>query len=370
MIKHLKIKNFKALKDASFDLAGVNLLAGLNGMGKSSLIQILLLLRNSASRLAAYGNLDLQFYDQQLGKAREVFYQFAAHRSAKLELEVHYSTYAGPQYKHLAFEYAPDQDFFHAETPCDLADISLSSNDFQYISADRPGPRNYYSTHSATIEQMGQIGPYGEYAVHYLNAFGRSRMVHSQILSEQSKSETLIHQTEAWMSLICPGTRINTRDIPGNSSSVMIDYQFDTLTDYSAPVRPINTGSGISYVLPVIVALLMAQPGRLIIIENPEAHLHPRGQAAMGRLIALAAKAGAQLIIETHSDHVINGLRVAVKESVIAPELARLFYFELVQTDFERHAQVTPIDIDRHGSLSSYPEGFLDEWDQQLLKLI
>lgn len=73
--------------------------------------------------------------------------------------------------------------------------------------------------------------------------------------------------------------------------------------------RAVNVGFGLSYVLPIVLALLVTKPGGLVIIENPEAHLHPRG-SYLGRLIALAAEAGVQVVVETHSDHIINGIRL------------------------------------------------------------
>lgn len=74
-----------------------------------------------------------------------------------------------------------------------------------------------------------------------------------------------------------------------------------------------NVGFGISYVLPIVLALVKAKKGELIILENPEAHLHPRGQRKMGELIARAAQGGVQVIVETHSDHILNGIRFVCK---------------------------------------------------------
>ncbi|WP_180834594.1 AAA family ATPase, partial [Vibrio parahaemolyticus] len=68
-------------------------------------------------------------------------------------------------------------------------------------------------------------------------------------------------------------------------------------------------------VLPIVLALLVTKPGGLVIIENPEAHLHPKGQSYLGRLIQRTAEAGVQVIIETHSDHLLNGIRVAARLS-------------------------------------------------------
>src|SRR5438046_1441121 len=81
----------------------------------------------------------------------------------------------------------------------------------------------------------------------------------------------------------------------------------------SSEYRPTNVGFGITYALPIVVSILSARPGSLVIIENPEAHLHPRGQVRMGELLSLASTAGIQVLIETHSDHVLNGIRLAVR---------------------------------------------------------
>lgn len=79
-------------------------------------------------------------------------------------------------------------------------------------------------------------------------------------------------------------------------------------------IDALNTGFGITYVLSVLVAVLFAPKGSLVLIENPEAHIHPAAQAALMKLISRAAEHGVQIILETHSDHVINGALVALKK--------------------------------------------------------
>ena len=115
---------------------------------------------------------------------------------------------------------------------------------------------------------------------------------------------------------------------------------------------------------------MQASAGELIIIENPESHLHPRGQAELGKLIALAAQNDVQIIIESHSDHILNGIRVAVKESSIDKDKVIAFYFKKVVTDNEQYSRITDIKIDKNGTLSDYPENLLNEWSNQLSKLI
>jgi predicted ATPase len=98
-------------------------------------------------------------------------------------------------------------------------------------------------------------------------------------------------------------------------------------------VRPTNMGFGVSYALPIVLGALTAANGGLIIIENPEAHLHPAGQSQMGIFLARMASAGVQVIAETHSDHVLNGVRRAIGEGVLSSEDAIVHFFGEVDVD-------------------------------------
>src|SRR5260221_6265573 len=97
--------------------------------------------------------------------------------------------------------------------------------------------------------------------------------------------------------------------------------------DATDRLRPQNVGYGLSHVLPILTACLGAQTGALLLIENPESHLHPSGQSAMGEFLAQVASAGIQLIVETHSDHVLNGIRRAVKRGQLTPQDVAIHFF-------------------------------------------
>lgn len=369
MLNRLYIKNFKALKEADFSLGKLNLLAGINGMGKSSFVQVLLLLKQSQNRIGD-GLLTLNNPEfAALGKGRDIFYQFSEEKiiSFGLENEEDMS-------RHWHFEYHADRENLQSKERHDYNQLvehfNLFSDNFQYLNAERIGPRPSYSSSSYYIENLKQIGSKGEYAVHYLNVFGTSEKILSDYLHHpNARSRSLIHEVDAWLGEISPGTKLNTTAVPG-TEMVLLDIRFETKTDYTNHFRPVNVGFGISFVLPVVLALLMAKKDRLIIVENPEAHLHPRGQAEMGRLMALAAKAGAQIIAETHSDHILNGVRVAVKNGEIPNDDTRIFFFDRKTSDYEQYSHVTSIKIDRKGELSEYPPNFLDEWNNLLFKLI
>ena len=370
-ITNLYIKNFKSIKEASFDLQNLNVFAGMNGMGKSSVIQSLLLLKQSSSNVLN-GRVDLNHVDYiSLGAGKDVLYQNAEEKKIEFALS--------SKEKTLLWDLEPEperQYLLTSDKKFRLKDEDLENfvnlfhrSKFQYLNAERLGPQVTYPA-SSYLGDMGQIGTKGQYAVYFLNIHGSEKVKYTTLLHKKAKSPSLIHQVDAWLSEISPGTKLNTTNIPG-TDMVLLDFQFETSRDYSNRFRPVNVGFGLSYVLPVIVSLLTAEKDKLIIIENPEAHLHPRGQAEMGKLIALATEAGAQLIIETHSDHLVNGIRVAVKEKILSEQNVAVFYFNRVNTEGgEQYSQVTSIKIDRNGEFSDYPKDFMDEWSNQLYKLI
>lgn len=129
-------------------------------------------------------------------------------------------------------------------------------------------------------------------------------------------------------------------------------------TKNNAVIAP-NIGFGISYVLPIIVTGLIAKQGSYMIVENPEAHLHPSAQSKIGRFLAMVANAGVQVIVETHSDHVINGMQLAAIKNEINPEHIVINFFN--QTESSQQPELESIAINTKGELSSWPKGFFDQ---------
>ncbi|CAM5621804.1 hypothetical protein SALBM217S_04209 [Streptomyces griseoloalbus] len=164
------------------------------------------------------------------------------------------------------------------------------------------------------------------------------------------------------------GRQHRDRPPPEGTDSVRLSYGFGGTAGINATRRrrPTNVGFGLTYALPVVVACLTATPESLILLENPEAHLHPKGQSRMAALLSAAAATGAQLIVETHSDHVLNGLRIAVKQGVLQPQDTVIHYFSGNGAGTE---VVTP-RIDKDGMLEQWPEGFFDEWESSLDQLL
>ncbi|MGH8532219.1 MAG: AAA family ATPase [Gammaproteobacteria bacterium] len=174
---------------------------------------------------------------------------------------------------------------------------------------------------------------------------------------------------ESWLQEISPGTELHV-EMHSEMDLVNLRYSFVTGEQRSNRYRSTSVGFGITYVLPVLVAVLSSAPGSIIIVENPEAHLHPRGQVRIGELLARAAAGGVQVIVETHSDHVLNGIRVAVHAGLIKPESVALHFFSRVEDAGRVRSSVESPVIDRDGRLDRWPEGFFDEWDRSLERLL
>jgi predicted ATPase len=365
MINQILIENFKSLKKVDINVANLNLLMGLNGMGKTSLIQILLLLMQSDN--LEEGVIDLNGQLAQIGQGRDALYQFAEERNIVLKL-----TFDGHEPFLWKFPSQSDKEQLTAETGYSRSQLEFFRKRmalFQYISAERIGPRDIYEASTIVVADKKQLGLSGEFAAYYINVFGLEHVVPETRRKQNAFSDKLIHQLNAWMQAISPGVSINTKYVP-EVNKVILDYQFELTKQKTNSFRPKNVGFGISYVVPVVLALLTAKKEEIVVIENPESHIHPKGQAELGKLIALAANSGAQLFIETHSDHILNGIRVAVKENHIDKSKVNVMYFDKVTTDSEQFSKITQIKIDKNGELSEYPKDFLDEWSNQLLKLV
>jgi predicted ATPase len=127
--------------------------------------------------------------------------------------------------------------------------------------------------------------------------------------------------------------------------------------------RPIHVGFGLTQVLPIIIAALSAIEGSILLIENPEVHLHPGGQALMGQFLADVARAGVQVMVETHSDHVLNGIRRAVKGRRLEPEQVAIHFFRMRSKELP---QVLSPQLDSSGNIDIWPDGFFDQFDKDM----
>lgn len=367
MIEEINLKNFKCFKKVSLELSYLNIFSGINGMGKSTAIQALLLLRQSFEMGSLEKGLYLNGKLVKIGNGKDLLCRYGDDDNIVIEVK---ETSWDHQF---TYQYAQNSDFLLLSNPDSFKETELEkksclfSSQFEFLSAERIGPRrtyekSYYSTHERI-----QLGCQGEMAAAYLKDHRGDRVENASARYPDVNSLLLRDQVNVWISEISPGVKAEVEDFL-NAGLVGLNYIIgDELG--SSDFNAVNVGFGITYVFPIIVALLKAKMGELLIIENPEAHLHPRGQRKMGELIAKAASGGVQIIVETHSDHILNGLRVSVKNKWIKKEDIRLNYFYRTETEGKLvHTKVSPAILD-DGSLSCWPEGFFDEWDMAIDEL-
>jgi predicted ATPase len=118
-----------------------------------------------------------------------------------------------------------------------------------------------------------------------------------------------------------------------------------------------DVGLGVSQVLPVLVALLVAEPGQLVYIEQPELHLHPRAQWLLARVFADAAKRGVRVVVETHSSLFLLGVQTLVAQGELSPELVVLHWFRRGEAG---QTSITSTSLDEAGAFGDWPQDFAD----------
>lgn len=363
MINEISIHNFKCFDQMVLELKNVTILSGINGMGKSTVIQSLLLLRQSYLLNGNMKGLYLNGKYIELGNAQDILYEKAQEEKIGIG-------YATDTMKHMfEYDYIQDSDFLPLSNT-DTGEIKgeIFDNHFMYLSAYRIEPKELYRITNEEELQNREFGNNGEFAIQYLNIYGDETVWNKAVILMDKLGESLSNQTRVWLDKISPGVSPKVMINPQLRTSE-VRYEFIEGKEKTNSYKSVNVGFGITYVLPLIVAILSAKKGDIIIMENPEAHIHPAGQRMLGELIARAGEGGVQIIAETHSDHIINGIRLAVKNKTISGSKVQLTYFYKDDSDNYKHKFAHPKILD-DGRLDIWPDGFFDEWDKVLYELI
>ncbi|MCE2717686.1 MAG: AAA family ATPase [Dolichospermum sp.] len=374
MLSSLTLKNFKPFENQSFSLKPLTLLAGLNSTGKSSVLQSLLLLRQSClqdellDRVGLVLNGDLV----SIGTGQDALFKRAKEDLITLEIVMNNDNNIKGTW---IFDCDRQSDIMRLsplmKLSPDLAihreiyNSGLFNDNFHYLKAERIAPRNYFQMSDFKVRQHQQIGSQGEFTPHFLSINEYKKIPHTQLSHPSAQSDILKSQVEAWLGEISPGTRVDIELHPG-MDVVNLQYSYEDNNFY----RSTNVGFGITYTLPIIVAILSATSDTLILLENPEAHLHPRGQSKMGELIALAASCGIQIILETHSDHVLNGIRKAVRHNKLEADKVQINYFERYLKKGQPTTEIITPRIYPDGGIDKWPDGFFDQAEKDLMELL
>jgi predicted ATPase len=329
MIKSLNLDGFKSFVSDTIQFGGLTLLTGLNSSGKSSVIQALLMLENIAHKK--------EFLLEGHGDLKELKNSYCDYLEVVAYLE-NGTSVCIPQKVEIAISE-------NIEFPQSI-----------YIAADRLGAE---LSMPIFIGDNYKLGKKGENIFKCIEK-NEFTIISDKLKHPKSKGDTFLYNLEAWLGVISPNIDFKPY------IQKLSDSSFATFNGYRAK----NVGFGLSYTLPVITALLLGSitPNSLVLIENPEAHLHPRGQTEIGKLIALCAEVGVQVIVETHSDHIFDAARIHAKTSLCNfHELVKVYWFEL---DKNKNTEIQQITINKNGRLDNCPQGFFDQFEINASKLM
>lgn len=342
MIDEISLLGFKSFPKEKIKTKSLTLFSGVNNSGKSSIIQ--------AVRMYERAHKGVSPLLEGHGQVSELRSKFSS-PSVNIEIEL----------------------FFDGKGDAmRLSDQGVSAPSHSpvifYIGADRLGPQTSLPL-NRSLDFHPIIGERGEFVLDLIWKLNDA-IIPELLIHENSQGSTLEYVLAGWLGEIAPGVEFSFKTTP---KADLAHAEIDN-------VRPKNTGFGISYTLPIIAAILgMAsiapsqgwsnswgeqwernkrEKGALILLENPEAHLHPQGQTAMGRLIAFAASCGVQVFVESHSDHLMDGIRIAVKEGVIHPDAVA---FHFLSKSVEGISQVESPSLHSSGKLDYWPKGFFDQ---------
>ena len=390
MIREVGLKRLKSFDDSdSMKLAKVNLLTGKYGRGKSTVLQSLLLLSQSfysekgIDHLNLNGRLvNLGTFDDVLRRDSSGTFEINLKTDDELDCDIHCEFERNEHDSRTAslrelevdgnskMETVTSSELLMTEdggmvlaedgAPLLLEQydktVGTTSDvmglrqllDVVFISADREGGVNSVRS-SGWQRQMG-VGIHGEYVMNMLES-----------ASQEQKDEV-----NMWLRKVLEGGSVRTETNPANDEILMYIDPAGTENGF----KPSNVGFGYSYILSILVAMVMAKNGTKVMVENPEAHLHPSAQAKLVRTIVQIAKAkNMQVFIESHSDHVLHGLQLAVMNKTMeANDLSVLFF------DFEENTpnktDICQLTIKPNGHIVCPPGGFFDQAEQDLSSLI
>ncbi|MBR5510334.1 MAG: DUF3696 domain-containing protein [Lachnospiraceae bacterium] len=356
MIEKIKLLNFKCFQQAEITMNRMTVLTGANASGKSTVIQSLI----------------LSDYTNRLGKHRGGSWE-----EVSIDINSVFGFPVGAPNALVSQNPVDDEeesDFvitlcmdgeeirqsYEVDKTSPLAlkvkaDGQMTECRLQYLNAERVGPR--------VSNQAGKgdgITFDGENAAYLIEAADRTdRSVSELLRADRQASNKFSCFVECWMSAILGDLRL---DIHTDYNKAITELRVKNgLVDDS--VVPTLTGFGISYVLPIIVAGLWAstEMNPVLILENPEAHLHPYAQSNMGKFLALLAACGVQVIVETHSEHIIDGIRY---------QMAYVEKADQCIVHFMEHEgnsiRIKEIQVSPKGELSSWPKGFFDQKQNDL----
>lgn len=347
MITSLKIENLKSIAKQDFTFKPLTILAGTNSSGKSSIIQSLLFYS-----YCAHKNLHLEGYLDNLGELRSLLNLHAKEQQIKITPSINTKKLPTLIYEiqNKQWEELKDSKFPAFE------------EGLFYLCANRIGQENIAKKHKTL-----RSGCNGEYLFGFFHECKSKALKNKRLISDKN-SDSLSAQVIFWLKEILDlNLELQTQEI--DNTNVKVSYKNNDLIN-GAELSPFNLGAGVSYLTKILILGLSLEQGDILIVENPEVHLHPKAISKLACFFVFLANAGIQVVLETHSEHILNKMRYSVFKGKISEQDAQIYYREQIEEGFislniNRRGKY----IDENGQVIKFPTGFFDSDLDELLEM-
>lgn len=420
MLSHLKLENFKIWETTGpTRLAPLTLLLGTNSSGKSSLIQSLLLIRQTVK--GDDPNLDLnlgnpdandsltmgQFTDMlcrhgnatQSLQHNQVGIEFRwKETKASIESAIFSAVYRKGVENSAELNYLrlgkDTKGFIVKRKKVGVYQLKLDSMARAIGQSSDFRPQRSFSFSAATINQLGDnavdikdIGPelldelskiiylgpvrqlaqrdyvwagrspatIGDDGAKAIDVLIASGVEYQKLIKKGlplNDSSRLFDQTIHWLREMNLADGLKVQSLKGSSRYMLLIKNGEEFVNIK------DVGVGVSQVIPVVVAALFAEPGHIVIVEEPESHLHPLAQSLLANLFSqVSNERGVQFILETHSEHLFRRMQTLVAKDEISQEDAALYFVEKENS----RAKLKELRIDDYGRISDWPDKFFGD---------
>ena len=346
MIREIDVKALKSISEIQMFCKNLNIIAGTNSSGKSTLLQALLI---AAQNTGANNGINGKYVN--VGDFKDANNYNVKDRNISIGLHLDQNLFEeiiiddSGIIKNTFF----DDDFKSFIKPEDFRNV-------KYLSCNRIGAEDIYKKN---YDSAKDVGINGEFAIFCLDKY-KSEILSSELIAD-TISYTLYSQVNYWLNYILDFS-ISTEDVLG-TDFVKCFYS----TSEGKQMRPKNVGSGLSYLISVLVLCLLSDSNDIIVIENPEIHLHPKAQSKVCEFLYFIAKSGRQLFVETHSDHIFNGVRAGIATGKMDSSNISVNFFTIDENNCTVN---NVIEFGKRGRILNYVEGLFDQFDIDLNRML
>lgn len=361
---NLSIEGYKCFKEeTTFELNNITLLTGANSAGKSSVIQSLLLLKKiskgSITKSNPWIDLDLNDpnYALELGKYDDIKSRsdndYEDFLNDSHPTDISFVLNEGKAKIELTHNKDTENNIKVSSDEESIESFKkYLDNGFVYLNAERMAPHYVYKN----TNNADYCDCHGTNTGNVIQKHENDNCSIKRAYSNSDKNKWSI-ELDNWIKYIFPDVAVQV--VPSGDDL----YQVKVLGNAAT-----NVGFGITYALPILVSGLTVPEGGMLIVENPEAHLHAKAQSNMGYFLARMASAGVRVIIETHSEHIVNGIRRMIVEgkTEMSHEDMTIYFFQ----NKNGEKNIMEFGMDEWGNLNEFPVDFFDQVRQDMSKLM